>query len=138
LIAHWPRGIKSVGQWSDQPSHLVDIAATLIDIADSEYPKDATALEGKSLLPAFSHQKIQREAIFWEHEGNRAVRQANWKLVAKHNQPWELYDLSKDRIEANDLAKQHPERVSQMAKLYQDYARRANVAPWPLPKSVKD
>jgi arylsulfatase len=135
LIVHWPAGITSVGEWCHQPSHLIDIAATLVDISGAAYPKEATPLEGISLKSAFANKPMAREAIYWEHEGNRAIRQGDWKLVAKHNKPWELYDISKDRVEINDLASKYPEKVHQMAKLYESYAQRANVAPWPLPKS---
>ena len=79
--------------------------------------------------------------LFWEHEGNRAVRDGNWKLVAKgkmadRSQPvkWELYDLSVDRIEANDLAQSQPERVKEMAEQWQKYAERCQVYPCPQPK----
>ncbi|MFM7931745.1 MAG: hypothetical protein ACKO9Q_28885, partial [Pirellula sp.] len=67
-----------------------------------------------------------------------AVRKGDWKLVAKHKKPWELYDISKDRIEANDLASQLPDKVSEMANLYDAYATRALVAPWPLPANAPD
>jgi len=138
LIVHWPAGIKKVGGWSHQPGHLIDIAATLVDVSRTSYPKDATPLEGRSLSPAFSGEAIVRDAIFWEHEGNRAVRQGDWKLVAKHNKEWELYDISKDRIESSNLAKKYPEKVKYLAEMYEAYARRCNVAPWPLPKNAED
>ncbi|MFM8397401.1 MAG: sulfatase/phosphatase domain-containing protein, partial [Pirellula sp.] len=138
LIVHWPAGIKTSGQWCHQPSHLIDIAATIFEISKSNYPTTATPLEGKSLLPAFANKPIERDAIYWEHEGNRAVRKGDWKLVAKHKKPWELYDISKDRIEANDLASQLPDKVSEMANLYDAYATRALVAPWPLPANAPD
>ena len=80
----------------------------------------------------FSDRAIEREAIYWEHEGNRAVRRGDWKLVAKHKGPWELYDLSKDRTERNDLAKTNPEMVTELTKLYEAYAARTSVAPWPI------
>lgn len=87
LLAHWPKGITAKGELRKQPGHLIDIAATCVDLAGAIYPKDATPLEGKSLRPAFADKPIDREALFWEHEGNRAVRVGDWKLVAKHNQP---------------------------------------------------
>jgi arylsulfatase A-like enzyme len=133
LIAHWPAGIRARGELRRQPGHLVDIAATCVELAGAAYPADATPLEGRSLSPAFAGGPIQREALFWEHEGNRAVRVGDWKLVAKHGRPWELYDLSRDRVEANDLAAREPERVRRLTALYDAYAARALVAPWPLP-----
>lgn len=141
LLAHWPKGISATGELRRHPGHLIDIAATIYDLAGATYPKDATPLEGRSLRPAFANKPIDREALYWEHEGNRAVRQDDWKLVAKHNTPWELYDLAKDRTESNNLAKQHADRVATLQALYDTYAKRANVQPWPVrvvPKKKKD
>ena len=70
---------------------------------------------------------IDREALYWEHEGNRAVRSGDWKLVAKHKGPWELYDLSRDRVESTDLAAKRPEKVEQLAAMYAAWAGRARV-----------
>ena len=136
LVVSWPAGIGSKGQWRDQPSHLIDIAATIVQIAKATYPEDATPLEGKSLVGAFANHPIERDVLYWEHEGNRAVRAGNWKLVAKHNRPWELYDLAQDRAEQVDQAARYPEKVTELNGLYEAYAKRANVAPWPLPKNV--
>ncbi|MFN7734844.1 MAG: arylsulfatase [Pirellula sp.] len=132
LIVHWPQGISQRGELRRQPSHLIDIAATLVELGKANYPADAIPLEGKSLVPAFSDRAIEREAIYWEHEGNRAVRRGDWKLVAKHKGPWELYDLSKDRTERQDLASRNPEIVAELTKLYEAYAARTSVAPWPV------
>jgi len=88
-------------------------------------------LEGKSLVPAFDGRPIEREAIYWEHEGNRAIRVGNWKLVAKGPAgKWELYDIDRDRAELHDLAGQQTERVKQMVAQWETWARRANVIPW--------
>ena len=137
LIAHWPAGIPSKGELRPQPGHLIDVAATLYDVADAPYPADATPLVGKSLVPAFSNKPIDRDALYWEHEGNRAVRQGNWKVVSKHNHPWELYDLSTDRPELHDRSADHPDLVSTLKAKYQAWADRSLVEPWPLkPKNA--
>ena len=150
LIAHWPAGIKSKNELRHQPAHLIDVMATCVDVASADYPKqlggkaitpfEGQSLEGQSLVTAFKDQPMERW-LFWEHEGNRAVRDGNWKLVAKgkmadRSQPvkWELYDLSVDRIEANDLAQSQPERVKEMAEQWQKYAERCQVYPCPQPK----
>jgi arylsulfatase len=87
-------------------------------------------MEGRSLVPAFNGKPVQREAIFWEHEGNRAVRVGDWKLVAKGEKgPWELYDLAADRTELHDLTAQEPGRVKQLAASWQAWAERAHVLP---------
>lgn len=132
LIAHWPRGITARGELRTQPGHVIDIAATCVELAGAASPPDAIPLEGRSLVTAFANQPIQRTALFWEHEGNRAVRVGDWKLVAKHGQAWELYDISRDRVESRNLAAQEPQRVQDMAALYEAYARRTHVEPWPV------
>jgi len=137
LIAHWPNGIAAKGELRKQPGHLIDIAATCVDLSGAEYPKKVgnvaiTPLEGKSLVAAFANKALDRQAIFWEHEGNRAVRVGDLKLVSKHGDPWELYDLSKDRIEGHNLAAAMPDQVKSMAARYQDWANRAKVEAWPV------
>ena len=68
-------------------------------------------MEGKSLLPALENQPIERDALYWEHEGNAAIRVGDWKLVRLgRNGPWELYNLKTDRTEQHDLASAQPER----------------------------
>jgi arylsulfatase len=131
LIAHWPKGIAARGELRSEPGHLIDVLATCVELAGAKYPADATPFEGKSLLPAFAGKPLGREALFWEHEGNRAVRAGDWKLVAKDNRPWELYDLSKDRIEAHDLAATRPDKVKELSAAWDRWAKRAGVLPYP-------
>lgn len=136
LIVHWPQVIKSGGKLCTQPGHLVDIMATCVDVAGAKYPaeKDGeriTPLEGRSLVPAFKNKTISRDAIYWEHEGNRAVRAGKWKLVAKGPAgKWELYDMESDRTEMHDLASKEQKRVQELITKWEAYARRANVLPW--------
>ena len=130
LIVYWPRGIKEPGRLERTPGHLIDIMATAVDLAGASYPSGKTPLEGKSLAPLFSGGSIDRDSLYWEHEGNKAIREGDWKLVALYGKPWELYDLSKDRSEQHDLSGAEPDRVKRMAAMWETYAARTNVEPW--------
>ena len=135
LIAHWPKGIKGRGKLVEQPGHLIDLMATCVDLAGASYPQRIgenaiKPLEGRSLQPAFVGDEIERDAIYWEHEGNRAVRVGDWKLVAKGPEgAWELYNLRDDRTELHNVVKQEPEIAAQLMEKFEVYARRANVYP---------
>lgn len=132
LIAHWPRQIQDKNSLRRQTGHVIDIMATCIDLAGTEYPKEfnaqkITPLEGKSLTPAFKNQPVPREALYWEHFGNRAVQAGKWKLVATANGPWELYDIETDRSELKNLAKTNPDPALQLAHQWQLWADRIGV-----------
>jgi arylsulfatase A-like enzyme len=131
LIAHWPDGIAARGELRTQPGHLIDIMATCVELSGAKYSADATPLEGRSLVPAFRNEPIQRDAIYWEHEGNRAIRVGDWKLVAKGPAgKWELYHIANDRTELHDLATEQPQRVQDLRKQWETWAQRASVLPW--------
>ena len=147
LVAHWPKGIdkKLYGKFDHQPAHLIDLMATCVDLAKADYPKDVKGkkiipMQGVSLQPAFSGNKFKREnPIFWEHEGNRAIRIGKWKLVAKGaNGAWELYNLNEDRSELNDLSQKYPERANQMAEKWEAWAIEAKAKPWPWNRKKKN
>ncbi len=138
LIAYWPAVIKKRNTITHRPGHIIDIMATCLDIAGIEYPKtykgrELISLEGKSLLPIFEGKKrLGHEVIYWEHEGNRAVRQGRWKLVAKHKSDWELYDLEADRTELKTIAEKYPQKVEELKVMYKSWAKRCGVRPWPI------
>ena len=132
LIVHWPAQIDGGGRFVREPGHIIDVMATAVDVAGALYPADKTALAGTSLAPTFHDEPLDRTMLFWEHEGNRAVRQGKWKLVARHDQPWELYDLEADRSETNDLTGQHREKVAELTRAYEEWAATHQVRPWPL------
>ncbi len=127
LIAHWPAGIKSQNELRKTPSHVIDIVPTILELAGVVKPiewqgESIPVAPGKSLVPAFDDDEIiERESIWWLHEGNRAVRVGDLKLVAAAKAPWELYDLRTDRAEQNNLAEQMPEKVEELAKIWQKH-----------------
>ena len=139
-VVHWPAGIQARGGLRDTPGHVIDLLPTFLDLAGAPAPTEIEGravqpMEGVSLAPALEGGVVERDAIYWEHEGNRAVRQGRWKLVARHQGEWELYDLVADRTEMIDLADTDPDRVERMITMYDAWAERAMVRPWPLRKS---
>lgn len=136
FIASWPDVIKNPGGISKQVGHITDIMATALDVAGAKYPaifngQPTPALAGESLLPIFEgKQRPHPQPIFWEHEGNRAMLLGEWKIVARDRHPWELYNMVKDRTEHDDLAASQPERVADMAALYDAWAKRCHVVPF--------
>ena len=139
LVAHWPQGIEKQRHNTlyHESAHLIDLAATCADLAGADYPdevagKKITPLQGVSLRPCFTNQSLGRAGpIFWEHEGNRAVRDGKWKLVARGARgAWELYDMEADRTELNNLAGEHPDRAEAMADRWETWAVEAQVKPW--------
>jgi len=137
LIVHWPARIAAKGEFRQQVGHVIDIMATCVDVGGASYPtefhgKPILPMEGRSIVPAFDNKPIERDAIFWEHEGNAAVRVGDWKLVRKGQAgDWELYNLNVDRTEMHDLAKQEPERASDLLAKWKAWATRTNVLPYP-------
>lgn len=136
LIAHWPDKITRHGELEPTPGHLVDLMATAVDVSGATYPETfhdgqkIKPMEGKSLVPAFLGKGIEREALYWEHEGNRAIRVGDYKLVAKGARGnWELYNIANDRSEQHDLSDEQPEVTAKLAEMWQAYAERANVLP---------
>lgn len=141
LIAHWPKGIvEKRGKLAKEPSHLIDLMATCVDVGSAKYPTRfredlIQPMEGISLVPAMLGKPLERpQPLFWEHEGNRAIRIGTWKLVSKHPNDWELYDMGADRTELNNLAAAQPERVREMSALWEAWAERVGVHAWPLQK----
>ena len=135
FIAHWPAVIRTGGNVSSQLAHVTDILPTLVEISGAQHPTnyDGNAilpLEGTSLLPILEGKNRPHPSpIFWEHEGNRAVRLQPWKLVARQGQPWELYDTEADRTEQKNLAAAHPKKVQELSNLYDAWAKRCKVVP---------
>ena len=126
LIVHWPDGLKDQNKLRHTPSHIIDIAPTCLNAAGLS----TKGMEGQTLLPVFTKDSTQPRTLFWEHEGNRAVRQGDYKLVAQHNTPWELYNMRKDRNELHDLSRSMPQKAAELKKLYEAWAHRVGAKPW--------
>jgi arylsulfatase A-like enzyme len=143
LIAHWPAGIAAKNELRKQPAHVIDIMATCVEVAGAPPLKELAGkpvlpLEGCSLVPAFADKPIERDALYWEHEGNAAARAGDMKLVrAGRNSAWELYNLAKDRTELHDLAAEQPEKAKELAAKWEVWAERAHVKPYPGEPGIK-
>ena len=139
FIASFPGRIKADRIYSDMPGHIIDLMPTFLDFAGGKYPEtyngnNITPMEGVSLKAVLTGGKIKRDQpLCWEHEGNRAVRNGDWKLVsqydtqAKRFMPWELYNLKIDRSELTDLSNERPEIKEQLIKKYEEWANRVGV-----------
>jgi len=125
FIVSWPKGIAARNEVRHTPAHVVDLVPTILELAGGKLPeaiagKPVPKAPGVSIVPVFAKDdSIQRESIWWQHEGNRALRAGNWKIVASGKQAaWELYDLSTDRAESKNMAAKMPEKVMELADLW--------------------
>lgn len=143
LIVHWPNGIAAKNELRHQPGHLIDIMATCVEVGGATYPRELNGkpilpMEGRSLVPAFRNQPIDREALYWEHEGNAAIRVGDLKLVRLGRKgAWELFDMKADRTEQHDLSASMPEKAKELAAKWEAWAERANVVPYPTEGKAK-
>ncbi len=132
LIATWPAGFQEKGGLRHQPGHVIDIMPTLVEIGGANYPetvgeKQIEPMEGKSLLPFFKEDTTVSRDLFWEHMGNKAVRQGDWKAVSRKGRPWELYDLKSDPTETENLAEQESTTAVQLTSMWLKWAERCGV-----------
>ncbi len=141
LIAHWPAGLKTKpGATTAAPGYLTDFMPTALELSGAAYPAEFAGQKiqpfvGRSLAPVFRGDDLPADRwLFWEQYNNKAVRHGGWKAVqpAEANSPWELYDLSADPTELNDLAKSRPEKLSELTTGWDQWARTHRV----LPKTV--
>ena len=145
FIVHWPKGSLDEGKIRPQTAHIIDLMATCLDLADAKYPKtfkgsSIDPMEGKTMLPIILGETDENthEIYFWEHMGSAAIRQGNWKLVRlRPKAPWELYNLSVDRTETNNLAPNYPLKVQELKKMWNQMAYELQVLPAPKKSKSK-
>ncbi|MDR0869678.1 MAG: arylsulfatase [Planctomycetaceae bacterium] len=150
FLVHYPKGIKDPGKLRNTPGHVVDIVPTILDFAGApgrtaSLPEDAPPFSGVSLAPAIlSGKEVQRDEIYFEHEGNAALRSGDWKVLytktgeqkpqipaaqSEGTADWALYNLAVDRSEQNNLAGVEPEMrtklVSRWRELNRQYRQQA-------------
>ncbi len=144
FIVHWPAGIQSPDRWVRDPAHIMDIMPTLVEASHAAYPKQhggkpILPMEGVSLMPLFKNGgTLPGRSICFQHEGSKAIGKGSWKLVEGVGLPgepaWELYNLSKDPCETENLAAQHPEVVEQLSKEWDAWATRVGLVQKAGPK----
>ncbi len=128
LIVHWPHGIQAKGELRHTPGHVIDFLPTFIDLAEGEIKTmrvtsdNPPELPGVSIRPVFKKDiELNRNAIYFNHSGNKALRVGDWKIVAsdRYNMPWELYNMVEDRGETNGLSVEYPELFQSMVKQWE-------------------
>lgn len=135
FIVNWPRRVKQSMIVNDLV-HFIDVLPTCLDIAGAPYPEEYEGRpirepDGESFLPVIEGRAWTRNhPLFFEHEGNRAVRTQGWKLVGSHGSPWELYDMATDRTELHDLAEEHVPKRTELTAAYSEWSSRSGVLPW--------
>lgn len=143
FIAYYPELIKP-GSINHQPAHVVDIQATIFDLAGVKYPEtykghQITPADGLSLREPLQGKNWKgHEVLYWEHQGNKAVRQGKWKIVSSYPENvWRLYDMEEDRTELVDLSKSNPLKLEELVKRYTQWAEKTGVREWPLASGRK-
>ena len=150
-IVHWPKGIKGKGEIRSQFHHVIDVAPTILEAIGIPEPifvngVQQRPIEGVSMLYSFNDAKAaeRHETQYFEMFGNRGIYHKGWTAVTRHSTPWllggekipafdddnwELYDTSKDWSQANNLAKQMPDKLQELQRLWLIEATRYNVLP---------
>jgi arylsulfatase A-like enzyme len=135
LIVHWPQGGLSCGSVVKTAFQLTDVLPTILEAAGAPYPtlyKGQAILpaQGRSLLAALRGESTADGTLYWEHTGNAAIRRGEWKLVRDYPQPWELYNISRDRSELSNVAADHADVVTELTREWEAWAARVGVIPW--------
>lgn len=134
MIVHWPEGLKQAkGSIVHKAAHITDIMPTCLELAGAKYPTtfknyQITPLTSQSILPVIqADSTFEHDVIYWEHEGGRAVRKGHWKLVSLKNANWQLFNLSVDLSETNNVAAENPDIVKELKELWNAWARKNGI-----------
>ena len=120
FLLSWPEGIRGGGEFRHDPGHVIDVVPTLLELAGADWHPDAISTPGISLTSTFPQDRGNpHQAIWWFHDGHKAIRMGDWKAVAPIKEPWELYDLSTDREESVDLAVIHRDKLEELKSQWQ-------------------
>jgi arylsulfatase A-like enzyme len=136
LIAHWPKARGRSNRLVHTPGHVIDIMPTALNLAGAGFPAEfqgrrMQAMEGRSVVPALQGDRLAPLGeICWEHQGHRAIRRDDWKLVSRFQGDWELYNLKEDRTELNDLSAADPALRQELIAAWTRWAARCGVQPW--------
>jgi arylsulfatase A-like enzyme len=130
LIVWWPSRIKP--GINNEQGHIIDLMPTFLELAKGTYPTEFKGNriipeEGRSLVPLLTGDTRPETPYIWEHEGNKAIRLGDWKLVSRLPGAWELYNMKCDRTETHDLSKEMPDKVTTLAALYEKEAQRVGI-----------
>ena len=141
-IVHWPIGLQRRGELDATPSHVIDLLPTCIEVAGARYPakigdRQILPLPGLSLVPALRGLPTEERTLYFEHEGNRAIREGPYKLSARKGQSWSLYHVETDRTELEDRSSAEPEQLERLAAKWQKWARENHVTPFPIDYGVR-
>jgi arylsulfatase A-like enzyme len=149
-IVHWPKGIKAKGEIRSQFCHVIDVAPTILEAAGLPHPTIVNSvqqapLEGFSMLYAFNDAKAaeRHETQYFEMFCNRGIYHKGWTAVTRHSIPWdmtkpmpafdddvwELYDTNKDWTQARNIAKENPQKLRELQRLWLIEAAKYSVLP---------
>jgi arylsulfatase A-like enzyme len=134
FIVHWPSGMTAKGELRHAPAQLTSIMPTILEAAGAAYPREHNGhsilpMEGESLTGILARDRAPGRMLFWEHEGNAAVRDGKWKLVRNYPDSWELYDMRADRTEMHDLSGRFPKQAKKIQEAYEHWAARCDIIP---------
>jgi arylsulfatase A-like enzyme len=148
-IVHWPKGIKAKGEIRSQFHHVIDIAPTILEVAGLPQPTIVNSvqqapMEGFSMLYAFDDANAadRHETQYFEMFCNRGIYHKGWTAVTRHSLPWaatklpafdddvwELYDTNKDWTQAHNIAKDNPQKLAELQRLWLIEATKYSVLP---------